>query len=111
MKEKKQLLIPYRKSHPVWWCYEGHDEERENIPFKETFKIIYFSRGCSSAKMHLRRVKDVKKYDEGLTSKVHDYEVFLIDSIAVINSAVNGIVSGTWVFVKRGQNYGIKLIE
>lgn len=109
---KKNLLIPYNKKVPCWWCYDPHDEERENIPFKETFKIVSFSRGCSSAKMKLRTIKNVKNHGEGwcdISNK--DYEVFLIDSIAVINKAVNGVVSGEWIFVKRGQNFGIKLLE
>lgn len=39
------------------------------------------------------------------------YQVFLTDSKEVIQNMMHGIIYGKWTFVKRGENFGIKLIK
>lgn len=39
------------------------------------------------------------------------YQVFLTDSKEVIQNMMHGIIYGKWTFVKRGENFGIKLVK
>lgn len=39
------------------------------------------------------------------------YQVFLTDSKEVIQNMTYGIIYGKWTFVKRGENFGIKLVD
>lgn len=39
------------------------------------------------------------------------YQVFLTDSKEVIQNMIHGIIYGKWTFVKRGENFGIKLVD
>lgn len=39
------------------------------------------------------------------------YQVFLTGSKEVIQNMMHGIIYGKWTFVKRGENFGIKLVK
>lgn len=39
-----------------------------------------------------------------------NYQVFMSDSIDMIQNAVKGRIKGTFTWVKEGSNYGIKLV-
>lgn len=39
------------------------------------------------------------------------YQVFLTDSKEIIQNMMHGIIYGKWTFVKRGENFGIKLVK
>ena len=39
-----------------------------------------------------------------------NYQVFMSDSIDMIQNAVKGRIKGTFTWVKNGSNYGIKLV-
>lgn len=39
------------------------------------------------------------------------YQVFLTDSEEVIRNMMHRIIYGKWTFVKRGENFGIKLVK
>lgn len=39
------------------------------------------------------------------------YQVFLTDSKEIIQHMIHGVIYGKWTFVKRGENFGIKLVK
>lgn len=111
MKEKKKLLIPFKDGKPYWYQYDPHDEEIQNYEFKGKFIVDYFSRGCSSCKMILRPYKDYLKNGLGYEYKCDDVEVFMNDAPEIIMKMVNGVIEGTFTFVKRGSNFGVMLVN
>lgn len=74
---------------------------RPNEPFTAELHVTAYQRGQSSARFLLER-----------TSTGQTYPMFLTDVLALIKSTtlVQGKVSGTWQAVKRGQNYGLRLV-
>lgn len=60
-----------------------------------------------------------KKYADNSWQNIPDgferssayYQVFLTDSKEVIQNMMHGIIYGKWTFVKRGENFGIKLVK
>lgn len=104
---KKELLVPFYEGKPCWYDHSRSDERKRNYIFQETFEITGFSRGCSSAKLCMRKVTD-NPDEHGWYNR---WEVFLTDSINVIENSNKRIVSGKWTFTKRGSNWGIKLVE
>lgn len=39
------------------------------------------------------------------------YQVFLTDSKEIIQHMIHRVIYGKWTFVKRGENFGIKLVK
>ena len=74
-----------------------------------TYEIHGFVRGCSSAVMILRPANDHGK-DFNYVNSIY-YQVFLTDSKEIIQNMMHGIIYGKWTFVKRGENFGIKLVK
>ena len=72
-----------------------------NFEFEDTLIFTHFSRGRSSVKAHFESQTTGKKY-----------EMFIIDLEDVIkaNYSITKL-SGRFTFVKRGQNYGVKLLK
>lgn len=106
---KKQLRIPFKDGKPCKWIKDDHDEERDNYEFEECLEIHGFVRGCSSAVMILRPANDHGE-DFNYAKSVY-YQVFLTDSKKVIQNMMHGTIYGKWTFVKRGENFGIKLVD
>lgn len=52
-----------------------------------------------------------KLFDHGILSDSIYYQVFLTDSKEIIQNMMHGIIYGKWTFVKRGENFGIKLVK
>jgi hypothetical protein len=75
---------------------------KENFEFEDTMWLSGMSRGRSAANFNLVSQTDGKNYN-----------LFMTDIVDMIqNAAINkGKIKGKWTFVKRGQNYGIKLVE
>lgn len=115
---KKNSLkeAPFEES----WEYEGNEkisrgwhmtsypsgyrtvEWRANEPFEATLKLVGQSRGRSSALFNWEDVKTGTQYPMFMSSLGN----------LVRNSTINfGQVSGRWIAVKRGANYGIELYE
>lgn len=107
--EKKKLKIPFKDGKPCKWIKDDHDEERDNYEFDEYLEIHGFLRGCSSAVMILRPVADHDK-EFNYSSSVY-YQAFLSDSDDIVRNMICGMINGRWTFVKRGENFGIKLVE
>jgi hypothetical protein len=77
-------------------------EWKDNHEFEATLTFQGFERGRSAA-------HGVFKNAEG-----HRFVVFLKDVDTLITSGAmrtGGIVSGTWCYCKRGQNYGVQLVK
>jgi len=106
---KKELEIPYFKGKPQYWQGDRNDEMRPNTPFTETLKFLTYSRGNSSAKLIFVKLKDYPKFEKDHFYDGIQYEVFMTDIKDIINKMVNGIIEAEFMFVKRGQNFGIQI--
>ena len=124
---KKELLVPFRNGRPCWWdgevssklkvgevetrndSYYKTCERKQNYEFEADMRIVEFGRGRSSVKLILEDINEPEP-TEKYQSKFR-YEVFLSDAIDTISKGMDMIVSGKWTFVKRGSNWGIKLID
>ena len=76
---------------------------RDPWEFEDTFIIDDYSRGRSAAIFNLT----------SQTNPNMECTIFMSDMIEVIRqkTIVKGVVSGRWIFCKKGQNYGIRLVE
>jgi len=106
---KKELEIPYYKGKPQYWQGDRSDEMRPNKPFVETLKFLTYLRGNSSAKLIFVKSEDYVKFKNDRYYDGIRYEVFMTDIKDIIDKMVNGVITDEFVFVKRGQNFGIKL--
>jgi hypothetical protein len=85
--------------------FAGHGsyvhEWRDNQPFSATMTFTDLSRGRSSIKFYLE--------DE----HGHRYEMFAKDLLDLVrtSSVDEGKVTGDWIIIKRGRNYGVKLVS
>lgn len=92
--------VPFNKEgdllhYPSTWTLH---EWRDAALFEATLKYIDYARGRSAAYM-------IFANEEG-----KEFTVFLTDFNDLVPEMVHGKVSGTWKFVKRGRNFGIKLV-
>ena len=71
----------------------------DNIPWKDTLKYEGYYRGCSAAGGYFRN-------DRGQI-----FTVFMTDLDSFIPKMVNGSITGTFIYCKRGKNYGVTLYE
>lgn len=124
---KKELLVPFRNDKPCWWDGEVSDklkvgevelrkdgyyrksERKANYEFEARMKIVVFTRGRSSVKLVLNDIDE--PYPKDKYARKFEWEVFLSDAIETISRSTDMVVAGKWTFCKRGQNWGIKLIE
>lgn len=93
--------IPFDEDgHPMVYADGGWSkcaEWRDNTPFEDTLTFKNFTRGRSAARAVF--------LSKALGCRV---EMFLATLKTVIPNLVEGKLSGTWRFEKRGQNYGIR---
>lgn len=71
----------------------------DNIPWKDTLRYEGYYRGRSAAGFTFRN-------DKGQI-----FSVFMKDIESFIPKMVNGNISGTFIYCKRGKNYGVTLYE
>lgn len=85
-------LPPYYQDKYAWM---------DNHEFEDTMQFTSYYRGRSAAGLCL------KSLATGVC-----YSMFMTDFNDVLASCniLKGVVSGTWTFCKRGQNYGIKMV-
>ncbi|MFK3741050.1 hypothetical protein [Massilia sp. TN1-12] len=87
--------IPFDKAgNQLHYEGYGNTDWRDNAPFEDTLTYEGFSHGRSAAYFHFKR-----KDGAGVT-------VFMKEMSEMIPRLVNGQISGTFAFVKRGKNYG-----
>lgn len=106
---KGQYEIPFDQSgnqlhYPdAGWLPNGGGEApidwRPNTAFTDTLVYEGYRRGRSAAYFEFHRVSDKTKAC-----------MFLTDFDDVARLMVQGRLTSRWTFVKRGQNYGIKLV-
>lgn len=77
--------------HPPVW--------KDNYEFTGTLEFDHFSRGRSAAHAIFKDPSDDT-----------EYTMFLTDLGDAIPNMGGGFLIGTFTFVKRGQNYGIKFL-
>lgn len=96
---KKALKVPFDKNgHMQGYPYNPY-EWKDNHEFDAELTLNDFGRGRSSVKFHLN------------DGNGNTYEMFVTDFVDMCQRVIikKGKVKGTFYFVKRGQNYGIKL--
>ena len=72
----------------------------DNFEWEDTIEYECFGRGTSAAHLYFRST---------ITGK--SYQMFLKDFEDIVKLLVDGKVTGTFTFCKRGQNYGIKIVK
>lgn len=71
----------------------------DNTPFEDTLTYLYYCRGRSAAYFMFRR------------SNGKTVSVFMTDMNEMIPLMQLGKITGTFIFSKRGKNYGCTLLE
>lgn len=89
-KEGNQLHYSNGWTEPSYWA--------KNVPFEDVLTYAAYRRGRSAA------------YFEFTRANGKSVTVFLKDFEGMIPRMTAGAVAGTFVFTKRGQNYGAKLV-
>lgn len=102
MAEHKILRVPFdtkgnQEHYPNKWG--SHGEYRDNYEFFTTLTFSHFSRGKSAA------------YANFICTSGMKCTMFLRDLEEIMPFLENGSVTGSFTFVKRGQNFGVKLIK
>ena len=93
---------PGEQTYVGGWSHSDHISWRPNEPFEATLTIRRLERGRSAARF----------WFEDETNKIY-YPFFgqtLVDMLSV-SEMKNGKVTGTWIVVKKGSNYGIELYQ
>lgn len=111
MAKKGDYQIPFdrdgnQQHYPECWYvgeYPNHKAKgpdwRDNVPFADTLTFVGYSRGRSAAYFHFKRTDGTKVC------------MFLTDIDDAIQHLVRGELRGTFQFTKRGQNYGVQLVQ
>ena len=99
---KDPIPIPFDENGSLLAFPMGRKIEwRENYEFDETLTVESMERGRSAARFIL-------KDEHG-----RRYGMFMTDMLDLIQTAeliAYGHIDARWTFVKRGSNYGIKLV-
>lgn len=85
------------REYPVY-RYEGPNW-KTNFEFEDTLELVSYGRGRSSITFNFRRT-------DGTT-----VSMFVSDFFEVVFKMKEGKVAGRFTFVKKGQNYGCKMVE
>lgn len=92
--------VPYRCLLEYVGGWEKDVEWLANTPFTATLKIHNLERGRSAARFWF--------VDEATGTRYPFFGQGLVDMLSQV-SLDHGVVTGTWIAVKRGANYGIEL--
>lgn len=100
MAEKKgQYDIPFDEDgNQMDYYYGWKGTLRDNFEFEDTLKLVGYSKGRSSVGFTFER-------SDGTT-----VNFFLSDFFAIAHKLVDGRITGRFTFVKKGQNYGCRMI-
>jgi len=108
---KKNWKMHFYKGSPCDWDGDEFDKEVDaNKTYNLDLTFYSYSRGCSSAVIIFVPTDKMDLYEDGYYKKLH-YNVFLSDLETIIKNCIKGRIKGTFRFVKKGQNYGLQLIE
>lgn len=83
--------------------YDGYGSkptgEKDIVEFEETMTFQHYIKGRSSLRFIL---KDSKGREWSMMVQCIDY---------FVKHSVNDVLSGKWIMCKRGQNYGLLIVE
>lgn len=83
------------------WGKNGTEIEwRDNVPFEATLKLVSLERGRSAARFWW--------LDEENKTRYPMFGQSLVDTLTA-GTLDKGVMTGTWIIVKKGANYGIEL--
>ena len=102
MADKKTIQVPFdTKGNQMHHPNDSFDfkEYRDNYEFFTTLTFMHFCRGCSAAYAVFVSVSGMR------------CSVFLKDFEEIIPYLKSGSITGNFTFVKRGQNFGVKLVN
>lgn len=118
MKTNSLKLVPFEPRCVGWdgttpiysgyrmLSYTSHDPERtewrENTPFLATLDLVGSERGRSSV---------IFWFIDSITNTKYPMFVSSLESLILNSTLEYGTVSGGWISVKRGSNYGIERYE
>ena len=99
-REERACLLEYT------WGEVGQDSSsvtwRANEPFTATLRLDRLERGRSAARFWF--------VDETTNTEYPFFGQGLVEMLSRVD-LTKGVVTGTWIAVKRGANYGIELLE
>ena len=98
--KKGSYKIPFLGKDQVVYAGYGEYEWRENEPFIDVIEYQGYSRGRSAANFSFKSCMNGQTYN-----------MFMTDMSDIIPHMQKGILKGRFKFVKRGQNYGLRLLE
>lgn len=107
----KKWKMRFNNGIPCTWDGDKYDEEREVEPFEADLYIKGYGRGCSSAVVFLVNYADRRKEFNTCIPKIVFYQVFMSDLTDIVKKMVRGRIKGTFIFTKKGANYGLKLYK
>jgi hypothetical protein len=120
-KERKlgDYLIPFcpTSGNSLYWTAfdpgQGGDKVvwKQNHIFDDGLAVIGYSRGRSAANIDVQSVNDGKKYTIFLTDFMQALTLCENTFRQEVNGEMRLVLVGHWGFVKRGQNYGIRVIQ
>ena len=96
-------MVPFsgdgnQMTYPDEWSYRGLTWKPNSV-FVDTLRYDSYGRGRSAA------------YFELLRTDGTCVTVFMTDIGDIIRQMDHGVITGTFTFCKRGQNYGCKLVS
>ncbi len=93
-------LVPYDAGGNMQVFPDNLTEWRPNTPFEAALHIVGTERGRSAARFIAENTETGARYP-----------LFMTDLLAIVQNGTieRGVIFGTWVGRKRGQNYGISL--
>ena len=106
----KDTNIPWTE---IWDSYDVEVEsiEPEKVVFDATIKYSCIGKGYGSGcKLYVTDTERNYTKKNGETKPMY-YGVFLCDADVIINNMNHGIMTGKFTIAKRGQDYGIKLVN
>ena len=97
---KTNWKLHLKEGNIRWYSGDTYDKECDNYEFTTTLTYYGYCRGCSACNIMFRS-PDFKQ----------TLYMFMTDFDEVVDRLINGKLSGTFTFCKRGMNYGIKMVK
>lgn len=98
---KGKYQIPFRGDFLMH--YPGYYDDivwKDNYEFSDILEYVEYGKGRSSTVFYFKSKTDGKSYS-----------MFVSDFDSIVNNMMNGVIEGKFTFVKKGQNYGLKMIK
>lgn len=83
--------------------YDGYGSKRSGekdiVEFEETMTFKYYTKGRSSLRFIL------------VDSQGREWSMMAQCIDSFVQRSINGVLTGKWIMCKRGQNYGLLIVE